>query len=88
MSSRYRQLLEPRFLLRLALCLAVATTAMHTARAASLDLAIDEYRLRRVAAAAELLASRFAGPRDDIRIDVVLIAPRCWPRHLANVWHG
>lgn len=56
--------------------------------AAGLDLAIDEYRLRRVAAAAQLLAPRFARPRDDIRIDVVLIAPRCWPRHLANVWHG
>lgn len=56
--------------------------------AAGLDLAIDEYRLRRVAAAAQLLTPRFARPRDDIRIDVVLIAPRCWPRHLANVWHG
>lgn len=56
--------------------------------AAGLDLAIDEYRLRRVAAAAHLLTPRFARPRDDIRIDVILIAPRCWPRHLANVWRG
>ena len=56
--------------------------------AAGLDLAVDAFRLRRVAAAAEALASRFARPGDVVRIDVILIAPRCWPRHLANVWHG
>src|SRR3546814_10052419 len=55
-------------------------------RAADLDLAIDQYRLRRVAAAAEMLAPRFAGPRDDIRIDVMLLAPRRLPRHLVHVW--
>ena len=55
-------------------------------RAADLDLAIDPYRLRRVAAAAEMLAPRFAGPRDDIRIDVMLRAPRRLPRHLVHVW--
>ena len=56
--------------------------------AEGLDLAVDAFRLRRVAAAAEALAPRFARPDDAIRIDVILIAPRCWPRHLANVWHG
>ncbi len=56
--------------------------------AEGLDLAVDAFRLRRVAAAAESLASRFARPGDVVRIDVILIAPRCWPRHLANVWHG
>ena len=55
-------------------------------RAADLDLAIDQYRLRRVAAAAEMLRPRFAGPRDDIRIDVMLLAPRRLPRHLVHVW--
>ena len=55
-------------------------------RAADLDLAIDQYRLRRVAAAAEMLSPRFAGPRDDIRIDVMLLAPRRLPRHLVHVW--
>ena len=55
-------------------------------RAEDLDLAIDPYRLRRVAAAAEMLAPRFAGPRDDIRIDVMLLAPRRLPRHLIHVW--
>ena len=55
-------------------------------RAADLDLAIDQYRLRRVAAAAELLAPRVAGPRDDVRIDVMLLAPRRLPRHLVHVW--
>ena len=55
-------------------------------RAADLDLAIDHYRLRRVAAAAETLRTRFAGPRDDIRIDVMLLAPGRLPRHLVHVW--
>ncbi|MGV3729527.1 MAG: YraN family protein [Sphingopyxis sp.] len=55
-------------------------------RPEDLDLAIDQYRLRRVAAAAEMLAPRFARPHDDIRIDVMLLAPRRLPRHLVHVW--
>ena len=58
------------------------------ATAAELDLAIDRRRLTRVAAAANFLAARHAGLRDDIRIDVMLIAPRRLPRHLVNIWHG
>lgn len=58
------------------------------ATAAELDFAIDRHRLRRVAVAAERLAPRYARPNDDIRIDVLLIAPRRLPRHLINVWHG
>lgn len=58
------------------------------ATVAELDHAIDDYRLRRVAAAAEILAPRYAQDGDDIRIDVILIAPRTLPRHLVNVWHG
>jgi putative endonuclease len=54
----------------------------------SAELALDDYRLRRVAAAAEALAHRFAGPGDDIRIDAIFIVPRRLPRHMANVWHG
>lgn len=54
----------------------------------SLAFAIDAFRLRRVAAAADLLAARYARDGADIRIDVVLIAPGRWPVHLANVWHG
>ena len=56
------------------------------ARAADLDLAIDEYRLRRVAAAAECVAHEYAGEGEDIRIDVILLAPRAVPRHIANAW--
>ncbi len=52
--------------------------------AAELDFAIDAYRLRRVGAAAEALAARYARPGDDLRIDVLLLAPRRWPRHMAN----
>ena len=50
--------------------------------------ALDEYRLRRVAVAAERLAPRFARDGDDIRIDALFIVPRRLPHHLANVWHG
>jgi len=55
---------------------------------ASLDLAIDERRLARVAAAAESVAHIYLAPGDDMRIDVMLLAPGRPPRHLANVWHG
>ncbi|MCW3849484.1 YraN family protein [Sphingomonas sp. LB-2] len=56
--------------------------------AAELDFAIDERRLARVAAAAEVLMPRYAGPGDDIRVDVILIAPRTLPRHIENAWMG
>lgn len=52
----------------------------------SLDTAIDAWRLRRVAAAAEAVAHRYAGPGDDVRIDVLLLAPGRWPRHIVNAW--
>lgn len=55
---------------------------------AGLDIAIDEHRLARVAAAAEYLMPRYAGPGDDIRVDVVLIAPGGPPRHIENAWIG
>ncbi|HEX7710169.1 MAG TPA: YraN family protein [Sphingomonadaceae bacterium] len=54
--------------------------------AADLDDAIDEYRLRRVAAAAEAVAARYVRPRDTMRIDVLLLAPRRFPRHIVNAW--
>ena len=52
----------------------------------SLDTAIDAYRLRRVAAAVEAVAHRHARPGDTIRIDVLLLAPGRWPRHIVNAW--
>ena len=55
---------------------------------ALLDQAIDERRLTRVAAAAEAVAHNWLGPQDDMRIDVMLLAPGHRPRHLENVWHG
>ena len=55
---------------------------------ADIGLSLDDYRLRRVAAAAEALAPRFVREGDDMRIDAVFILPRRLPRHLANVWHG
>ncbi len=56
--------------------------------AAELDFAIDERRLARVAAAAEVLMARYAGPGDDIRVDVILLAPGTRPRHIENAWIG
>jgi putative endonuclease len=55
---------------------------------ADLDTAIDHHRLARVAAAAEILAPRFGRPDDDIRIDVILLAPWHWPRQIENAWMG
>lgn len=51
-----------------------------------LDNAIDLWRLRRVAAAVRLVAHQYAGADDELRIDVILIAPWRRPRHLSNVW--
>ena len=53
---------------------------------AELDHAIDAHRLARVAAAAELLMPDYAQAGDDIRVDVILLAPGCLPRYLENVW--
>lgn len=59
------------------------------ARSSSADaaLALDEFRLRRVAAAAEALAHRYARA-GDIRIDAMIVVPRRLPRHLPHVWQG
>ncbi|HTM96801.1 MAG TPA: YraN family protein [Croceibacterium sp.] len=54
--------------------------------AAELDFAIDEYRLRRVAAAAEAVAHLYATNGEDIRVDVILLAPGAFPRHIENAW--
>jgi putative endonuclease len=50
------------------------------------DRAIDAYRLRRVAAAVESIAHRYMREGDELRIDVLLLAPRRWPRHIVNAW--
>ncbi|MBV7259983.1 YraN family protein [Erythrobacter crassostreae] len=55
-------------------------------RAADLDTAIDERRLLRVAAAAEAVAHKYAQPDDDLRIDVILLAPGSVPRHITNAF--
>ncbi|KPP86394.1 YraN family protein [Erythrobacter sp. HL-111] len=56
------------------------------ARCADLADAIDERRLRRVAAAAEIVAADYAEPGDDFTIDVLLLAPGRPPRHIANAY--
>ena len=54
------------------------------ASAAALDQAIHSRRLRRAARAAEALVPRYAGPGDDVQIDVILVASGTWPRRIAN----
>ena len=54
--------------------------------AAELDHAIDEYRLQRVAAAVGAVAHEYATEGEDIRIDVMLLAPGRLPRHITNAW--
>lgn len=55
-------------------------------RDADLDLAVDEYRLKRVAAAVEAIAHEYIREGDDLRIDVILLAPGHLPRHITNAW--
>jgi putative endonuclease len=64
----------------------VEVKARATAEAAG--LALDAWRLRRVAVAAERLAPRYLRDGDDLRIDAILIVPRRLPRHVANIWQG
>ena len=56
--------------------------------AAALDDAIDQRRLARVAAAVEAVAHEYATHGEDIRIDVLLLAPGAPPRHIENAWIG
>jgi putative endonuclease len=58
------------------------------AGAAEADLALDEYRLRRVVRAAEALAPRYARQGDTIRVDAMFIIPWRLPRHMMNVSLG
>jgi putative endonuclease len=55
---------------------------------AELDFAIDQRRLARVAAAAEILGPRYMEVGDDMRVDVILIAPGRMLRHIENAWIG
>ena len=56
------------------------------ARADSLGDAIDERRLTRDAKAAEVVAHEYATNGEDIRIDVILLAPGRKPTHIENAW--
>jgi putative endonuclease len=49
---------------------------------------LDDYRLRRVAAAAEAIAHLYSRPGDCLRIDAVFIVPGRLPRHMADIWRG
>ena len=50
--------------------------------------ALDQWRLRRVAVAAERLAPRYMRDGDDVRIDAMFMVPGRWPMHIPNVWQG
>jgi putative endonuclease len=57
------------------------------ARATEADaaLALDEYRLRRVARAAEALLPRYMRDGDTVRLDAMFIVPWRLPRHMTNL---
>lgn len=55
-------------------------------RPADLATAIDERRLARVAAAVECVAHEYVLDGDDLRVDVILLAPGSHPRHIVNAW--
>ena len=50
--------------------------------------ALDRYRLRRVAVAAQRLAPRYMRDGDELRIDALFVVPGRLPRHLPDVWQG
>src|SRR5438309_3015297 len=58
----------------------VEVKARASAEAAA--LALDEWRLRRVAGAAERLAPRYTREGEGVRIDALFIVPGRWPKHL------
>ena len=51
-------------------------------------IALDDYRLRRVARAAEALAARYMRAGDIVRIDAMFVTPWRLPRHMADVFRG
>jgi len=55
------------------------------ASTADVELALDEYRLRRVIRAAEALLPRHMRDGDIARIDAIFVTPWRLPRHLTNV---
>lgn len=52
---------------------------------AQAELALDEYRLRRVVRAAEALVPRYSRAGDTVRVDALFIVPWRLPRHLVNI---
>ncbi len=54
--------------------------------AGALAFAIDEPRLARVAAAAESVAHEYVREGEDMRVDVILLAPGRPPDHIVNAW--
>ncbi len=56
------------------------------ATAAAADWSLDQWRLRRVARAAEALAARHARPGDTIRIDAIHIVPGRLPHHQVDIF--
>ncbi len=55
---------------------------------AEAERSLDDFRLRRVAAAAQALAPRYVREGDTLRVDAVFIVPGRLPRHMPDVWRG
>lgn len=50
------------------------------------DRALDLWTIRCVAEGAEAVGHRYAGPKDTMRIDGLLLTPWRWPKHIVNAW--
>jgi putative endonuclease len=58
------------------------------ATGAAAEAALDDYRLRRVARAAEALLGRYMRDGDIVRIDAMFVTPWRLPRHMINISQG
>ena len=84
---RIRTLLETRFLYLQIQSQNQLLEAKVRERTRALEEAQYEI-IERLAAAAEFLMPRYAAAGEDIRVDVILIAPGTLPRHIENAWMG
>ena len=66
--------------------LAVVEVKQRDDRRTAVEAVTARQQHRLAAAAGAVVARQPALGRLDIRFDVVLIAPRRWPRHLADAW--
>ena len=66
--------------------LAVVEVKSRTTLEAALEAVGPVQRARLKRAARAIVARRSHGMRLDVRLDLVALAPRSWPRHIPDAW--